>query len=527
MSLRRQLGLANASQFYLDGRLEGGGGADPALRFENRATTYEELFHTAGRAGNLFAESGVGFENRVVLILPDSPLFVAAFFGLMRIGAVPVPVSTRLAPAEYLYILADCRPEAVVITSEHRPMLDGILRQLDDYGLPRPSHVWVTDSDLSSPPYEPLARHLDGAVSLCRVRPTRGDDVALIQYTSGSTGIPKGVVHLHRGLLEVARHIPGRLKLHKGDVCFSAAKLSFGYGLGNSVFFPLSVGACSVLMAGPADPYSVYDTVRRELPTVFFGVPSLYSAILSVPRCATEFDLSSVRLFVSAGERLSAGLFKRWKETFGSEIVEGFGSTECLHVFISSEEGCIKPGSTGTLIEGNEAKLVGDDGRPAAVGEPGELYVKSGANAARYWNRQDETAATMVGPWTRTGDVLYCDEDGYFFFVGRTDDLLKVGGLKVSPAEIEEALLLHEAVAECAVVCPEREDGTNVIVAYVRPREGWEAVSGVKRKLRAHLGGLLASHKLPREIIFVSELPRTFTGKVARYKLRSPAEAPR
>lgn len=520
MSSLDQLNLANAVSYYMDRHLQEGRGDKIAFYYQEEALTYAELYELSGRAANVFDRAGVSYENRVALILPDCTSFVAAFFGLLRLGAVPVPLSPRLAFDDYLYVLADCRPAGAVITQEHLPAWERMREEFERRNLPFPHSVWAADADQSIPPHQSFEASLKSADAECRVRATSADDMALIQYTSGSTGIPKGVVHLHRGLLAVCENIVQRLGVNEEDICFSAAKLSFGYGLGNSVLFPLGRGASSVLFPGLADPYSVYDIIRRHRPTVFFGVPSLYSAILNVPHCGEEFDLSCVRLCVSAGEHLSARLFQRWKSTFGHEIVEGIGATECLHIFICGEAGRVKPGSTGTLIGDNEARLVDEQDVPVGAGDAGRLYVKSKYNAARYWNKQEETLNTMVGRWTRTGDLLYRDAEGHFYYVGREDDVIKIGGMKVSPAEIEECLSGHESVRECAVVGSAAEDGTVTVTAFVCLRDGREPSRNLSRELKDYMRGLISPYKVPRVISFVTELPRTTTGKVARFKLR-------
>jgi benzoate-CoA ligase family protein len=519
----KSLAYANSAQHLLDRHLEAGRGDQPAVHYQEQTFSYSDIFSLAGRAGNLFAEAGLGYENRVVIILPDSPLYLAAFFGAIRIGAVPVPVSTRLSLDDYQYIFADCRPMATVIASGHLPIIETMRKDFEEQALPFPRAVWVVGEGEVPSGFQPFAESLQSVSADCPARPTCRDDMALIQYTSGSTGIPKGVVHLHRGLIEVGRGLVEKLQISESDLCFSAAKLSFGYGLGNSVIFPFSQGASSILYPGLVDPFNVLDILTRLKPTVFFGIPSLYSAILDVPQGEKDFDLSSLRLCVSAGEHLNARLLLRWKDTFGHEIVDGIGSTECLHIFISGEPGSVKAGSTGTPVPGYEVKLLDEQGRAVGPGETGELYVKSDCNASRYWNKYHETKGTMIGQWTRTGDLFY-QENEYFYFVGRSDDVIKVRGSKVTPFEIEECLLSHAAVKECGVIGITNEEGITSVSAYICLHEGWTASQQMKKELKQYVRNLLAPHKCPRRIEFISEVPKTTTGKIARYKLRAGAE---
>lgn len=520
--LFKSLTYANCARHLLDRNVEEGGGARPALLYEGETFSYSDTLGLVGRAGNLFAGAGVSYENRVVIILPDSPSAVAAILGAMRIGAVPVPVSTRLSVDDYEYIFADCRPAAAVVGRQHLPVVEKIRKDFEEESLPFPANVWAVGAETLPPGFMDFEEALRGAPADCPVRPTREDDMALIQYTSGSTGRPKGVVHLHRGVIEVSRGFVERLQLRGDDLCFSVAKLSFGYGFGNSLIFPFSRGACSILYPGIVDPFSVLDILTRLRPTVFFGIPSMYAAMLEVPQGAGGADLSGLRLCVSAGEHLSAQLFHRWQETFGHEVLDGLGSTECLHIFISGEPGRVKPGSTGTPVPGYEVKLVDEQGRAVSPGEVGELYVKSECNAARYWNKQRETKATMLGPWTRTGDLLR-QEGERFYFVGRTDDVIKVRGSKVSPVEIEECLSSHGGVRECGVVGVADREGITSVVAYVCLNEGWEPSARLKKELKEHVRSTISPHKCPRRIEFIPEMPKTTSGKVARYKLRAQA----
>jgi benzoate-CoA ligase family protein len=514
------LEVANAAAFYVDRNVEEGRAERPAVRGSGQALTYGDVLEQSARAAHVFREAGVDYEDRVILLGPDSPAYVVAFWALVRLGAVPVPVSHRLAAADWRYMFADCRASGAVVAAEYADAVREIRAEVG-----WPPAAWVLDSAEAGVPegFESLPERIAEAEPEFPPRPTSIDDMALIQYTSGSTGAPKGVVHLHRGLLALDRCFPRRLGLSEDDVCFSAAPLSFGYGLGNSVLFPFGAGASSVLSAGLADPYSVFDAITRERPTVFFAVPGLYSAMLGVPEAEERFDVSSVRTWVSGGDHVTAALFERWRRRFGAELLNGMGSTECLHIFISGEPGRCRPGATGTPAPGCDIRLLDDEAQPVAVGEVGHLHVRSDANGARYWNKHPETTRTMLGAWTRTGDTMVQDADGVYTFVGRADDLIKIGALKVSPIEIEAHLLEHDEVAECAVVVIPNEDGINTLTAYVRPVAEDADLQGLRRRLRAYARSTLPGHKRPRVMEVVRTLPRTPTGKVSRHKLRAAA----
>jgi benzoate-CoA ligase family protein len=511
---------ANAAAFYLDRHLQEGRAERPALRGDGRLLTYGDLLGESARAAHVFADAGIGYENRVVLLGPDSTDYVTAFWGAIRAGAAPVPVSHRLSLGEWRYVCADCRPVGAVVA----PDFVEVMREIrESVGWPRA--VWVLDPAPDALPagFAALSTCRAAAPATFENRLTSIDDMAVIQYTSGSTGTPKGVVHLHRGLLALDSCFPRRLALGEDDVCYSAAPLSFGYGLGNSVLFPFGAGASSVLRAGLADPYSVFETIRVERPTVFFAVPGLYSAMLGIPDAQDRFDTSSVRLWVSGGDHVTVALFERWRRRFSAEILNGMGSTECLHIFISGEPGRCVPGATGTPVPGCDIRLLDDQERPVGDGQVGNLFVRSDANGARYWNRQDETVRTMLGPWTRTGDTMVRDAAGTYTFIGRIDDVIKIGALKVSPIEIEARILEHDEVAECAVVVIPNEDGVNTLTAFVRPGAADTEARALRRRIRAYLRDSLPMHKCPRVIEVVEELPRTPTGKVSRHRLRQEA----
>jgi benzoate-CoA ligase len=363
---------------------------------------------------------------------------------------------------------------------------------------------------------------LEKASSRLEAAPTSRDDAAFWLYSSGSTGRPKGAVHLHHDMVvcyeTYARQVLG---LGSRDRVFSAAKLFFAYGLGNAGYFPMGAGAESVLSPHRPTPDSVFEILTRHRPTMFFGVPTLYAAMLAVKDAHERWDLSSLRLCVSAGEALPDEIYSRWKERFGVEIIDGIGTTEILHIFLSNRPGAARPGSTGLPVPGYEAIIVDDAGLPVKQGEIGNLRVKGESTMAYYWNKHEKTKDTLHGPWIQTGDKYYQDADGYFWYAGRADDMLKVGGIWVSPVEVENTLIRHPAVLEAAVVGHEDTDRLVKPKAFVVLKEPAGAGSGLAEELKGFVKDKIAPYKYPRWIEFVTELPKTATGKIQRFKLRS------
>jgi benzoate-CoA ligase family protein len=523
---------ANAGWWYLDRHLEDGRAAWTCLKSEEGNLSYGDLADLAGRVANVLIEAGLRIEDRVLLVLPDSPLLVATILGAMRVGAVPVPLSTRLTSVDYAYVAADCRPRVAVVAPEYIGALVASSRNSGYPSVifctssgeppsPGPAHVSGAHSE-DGARVEPLEPLLETASAECPFAPTSRDDMAVIQYTSGSTGTPKGVVHLHRGLLALPGGFGRMLDLTPRDLCFSAVKISVGYGMGNSIFFPLAAGAGSFVHPGTTDPLAVIDVVQKCRPSVFFGVPSLYAALLALAESTIAETFAGVRLCVSAGEFLDSSVRDGWRQRAGLQILDGLGSTECLHIFITSRPRDSGGESAGEVVEGIEARLLDEGEQEVGPGEIGHLWVKSPANAARYWNKHDESMATMHGPWTRTGDELLQDEGGFFHYVGRSDDIIEVGGMKVAPAEVEVALLQHPAVEQCAVVGT-WEEGKSTVIAYVCLADDHEGDPATTRSLHHHARQALAGYKRPRQYIYVDSLPTTSTGTLARFRLRDAA----
>ncbi len=507
----------NAASYFVDRHIAEGRGEKVAIECGNRRVTYRQLFESVNRVGNALKKLGVRIEERVFLLLLDTPEFAASFFGAIKIGAVPVPVNTLLKPSDYEFLLNNSRARVVIVSDSLFPHLQAIaaekLRSLETL-------IVVGNAERAgATSFDTWIR--DCSVSLDPAR-TSKDDPAFWLYSSGSTGRPKACVHLQHDMVVCAeRYAKAILNATEGDRFFSVAKLFFAYGLGNGLYFPLAVGATSILLPDPPKPQSVFDVVERFRPTLFFSVPSNYAKLLAHPPDAGHIpDFSSIRHAVSAGECLPAAIFHRFKERFGVEILDAIGSTEALHMFIANRPGAVKPGSSGTIIPGFEARIMDEHNHPVTPGEMGDLIVKTDAACTCYWNQHEKTKEIMNGHWLRTGDRYYEDGDGYFWYAGRSDDMLKVSGTWVSPIEIENQLLEHPEVQEAAVVGRKDEDGLVKTVACVVLRDGKPGNPEVASELQRFVLERLPVFKRPHRIEFFRELPKTATGKLQRYKLR-------
>ena len=476
--------------------------------------TYGDLQNRVDAVGSALLGMGLGRDDRVAMAMLDTFDFPAVFWGAIKAGVVPICMNTLLTTENYDYVLRDCQARALIVSSE---LLERFAPILDD--LSHLEHVVVAgarDGDHST---------LDGLVAEASDRwapaDTGKDDVAFWLYSSGSTGLPKGVRHRHGSLAQTA-HTYGRsiLGLAEDDVVYSAAKLFFAYGLGNAMTFPLRVGATAVLLDGRPSPDAVMEIMSKHQPTVFFGVPTLYAALLADPANTPQSGSSRLRRCVSAGEALSEVVGSAWEERFGVPILDGIGSTEMLHIFLSNRPGDVRYGSSGTPVPGYDAKIVDDSGEEVGAGELGELLVSGPSSAAGYWNQDDKDARTFEGPWTRTGDKYTRDPDGYYHYGGRSDDMFKVGGNWVSPFEVESTIAEHEAVLEAAVIGSADEAGNLKPKAFVMLTGEGTVGDGLVAELQEHVKSRLEPWKYPRWIEFVDELPRTATGKIQRFRLR-------
>ncbi len=501
----------------LDRNLEGGRGDNVAILCGDERITYRELLQRVNRFGSAL-RARLRREDRVVLMLNDSPAFPTAFLGAIRVGCVPVPVNPLLKWEDHRYFITDSYARAVVVDQEH---YEKAQRALEGHS----EGVEVIVANGSAPGTTPLDELLRSGQDELSPADTHRDDAAFFLYSSGSTGNPKGVVHLQHDVPYTcetyAREV---LKISDRDVTFSTAKLFHAYGLGNNLTFPYWAGATSVLSPGRPAPQALLEAIQRFKPTLFFGVPTLYNAILNFPGART-YDLSSIRLFISAAEALPPEIWRRWKETFGLPILDGIGTTEMMHIFMSNTAEAMKPGSSGKPVPGYEVRILDDDGQPVKRGQAGHLLVRGDSAAAHYWHFHEKSKATMVGDWMRTGDWYRQDADGFYWCEGRSDDMMKVGGLWVSPVEVENTLIEHPAVLEAAVVGVAIE-GLNKIKAYVILREGKAGSAALVEELQQWCKGRLARYEFPQFIEFVPDLPKTITGKIQRFKLRGPQAAP-
>jgi benzoate-CoA ligase family protein len=492
------------------------GRANKAVYIDPRGSwTYGQLAERVDRFGHVLRSLGIRREERILLALLDTIDWPTAFLGAMKAGVIPIPVSTLMTEEDYRFMLADSRAKALVVSEALLPKFANLIGSSSDV-----LHVIVSGENACG--HDRFEDLLASARPEPYTAPTTRDDMCFWLYTSGSTGRPKGAVHVHANLrLTTDLYGIGVLGLEESDVCYSVAKLFFAYGLGNAMTFPMAVGATTVLSPDRPTPDTVAAILRRYPVTVFYAVPTFYAAFLASPAAPKRGDLK-LRCCVSAGEALPPDVGRRWKESYGVDVLDGIGSTEMLHIFLSNYPGDVKYGTTGKPVPGYDIRLLDDDGNVIThKGEMGELQVRGPTSAVMYWNDREKSRDTFLGEWTRSGDKYVQDEEGYYVYCGRRDDMLKVGGIYVSPFEVEGALCTHPDVLEAAVVAWPDEDELIKPKAFVVLKSPDKSCEELARALQEHVRAVLAAYKYPRWIEFRAELPKTATGKIQRFKLRA------
>ena len=493
--------------------LNAGRAGKMALIDDRGSLTYGELADQVQRFAGALASLGLRREERVLLLMHDSTDWVVAFLGALHAGVVPVAVNTLLPAQDYAYMLANSRAQAALVSGALLPTLQAALAAQPN----EVKHLVVSNASEPLPAGAHAFAVLVAASAPAQPADTHGEEPAFWLYSSGSTGAPKGTVHTQASLYWTAElYGKGVLGLREDDRVFSAAKLFFAYGLGNALTFPLSVGASVLLMAERPTPQACFKRFVEQKPTVFYGAPTGYGGMLASPDLPARKDVA-LRLCSSAGEALPQDIGNRWTRHFGVEIIDGIGSTEMLHVFLSNRPGDVRYGTTGKPVPGYDIELRGEDGRPVAVGEIGDLYIRGPSAALMYWNNRAKSRDTFQGGWTKAGDKYSVDADGYYTYAGRNDDMLKVSGIYVSPFEVEATLVQHAAVLEAAVIGAVDAEGLTKTKAFVVLKTGAEATEA---ELQAFVKERLAPFKYPRAIEVLTELPKTATGKIQRFKLR-------
>jgi benzoate-CoA ligase family protein len=497
----------NLAEYFLDARVAEGRGDRVAIVHGDRQWTYRQVQAESNRLANVLRARGVEIEDRVLIALPDCPHFAAAFFATLKLGAVVTMVNPELPPEDYEYYLAYTRARALICDRALLPRLPPAARR------PRTLRALLARG-------EGLEEEMAAAPADFVNEDTSCDDLAIWLFTSGSTGKPKGAVHMHHDFAFNTECYAKRvLGFDEDDVTIAVPKLFFGYATGTNLMFPFAVGARTVLFEEKSTPETLYELIARHRPTVCASVPTMINKMLALPGAAAR-DVSSLRVTISAGEALPEELYRRWKQTFGSEILDGIGSAEMFHIYISNRPGEVRPGTLGRMVPGYEARILDDDGRDVPDGQIGTLWVKGDSAALWYFGAHEKSKEVLRGDWVVSGDKFSRDAEGYFRYAGRGDDLLKVGGIFVAPVEVEGVILEHPGVLECVVVGYEDEDRLVKAKAVVVARAGHERGPALAEAIVAHARARLAHYKVPRRVEFVDELPRSDRGKVLRREVK-------
>lgn len=529
----------NMADYFLYHNVEEGRENKTCLYFEDQTYTYGQTVGWSNRVGNALRELGVEIEDRVLIVLPDCPAFVWTWFGAARIGAVITMVNPFLPAEDYKYYLDYTRTRVAIIPQSlsevfaeaakgarylktvlvagEKPAGASPLPNLQTSQVESGPQIGATESNVTWLSFDEV---INAQSDECTPADTHRDDIAIWLFTSGSTGHPKGAVHLQHDLpfnTEVfAKHTIG---VREDDLTVSVPKLFFGYATGTNLLFPFAVGAATALFSERSTPDKLFEVIERYRPTILTTVPTMINSMLNAPD-ASRRDLSSLRFCYSAGEALPVELYERWKETLDVEIYDGIGSAEMFHIYISNRPGDVKLGSLGKVVEGYKAKIVNAEGIQVPTGEMGTLKIKGDSAALCYWNAHEKSKETFAGDWCTTGDQFHVDDEGYFWYHGRTDDMLKVSGIFVAPGEIENCLLQHQAVLECAVIGAEADDGLTKPKAFVVLRENFNAVEELAGEMKTFVKSRLALYKYPRWIEFVGSLPKNDRGKIDRKRLK-------
>jgi benzoate-CoA ligase len=504
----------NMADYFLYHNLDEGRENKICLYYEDQSWTYAEVASLSNKVGNVLRDLGLRIEDRVLIVLPDCPEFVWTWFGAARIGAVITMVNPLLPAADYEYYLDYTRALVAVV---HESVLPTFVEAMKSA---RYLKAVCVVGDQLPPSFINFRENVDAADADCPRADTRRDDIAIWLFTSGSTGHPKGAVHLQHDLpYNTEVFAKATMGVNENDLTVSVPKLFFGYATGTNLLFPFAVGGATALFSERSTPEKMFEVIKRFRPTILTTVPTMINSMLNL-KDTSPSDLASLRFCYSAGEALPIELYERWTSTFEVDICDGIGSAEMFHIYITNKPGDIKPGSLGRIVEGYEARIVDADGAEVAVGEMGTLKIKGDSAALCYWNAHEKSKDTFAGDWCTTGDQFHVDENGYYWYHGRTDDMLKVSGVFVAPAEIENCLLQHEAVLECAVVGHEFE-GLVKPKGFVVLREGYVASAELGEEIKQFVKTNIAVYKYPRWIEFVDSIPKNDRGKTDRRKLKS------
>ena len=512
----------NASSKFIDENVNNGLGDKVAIYHLEEEITYKRLQENVNKFGNVLKSLGVQSEQRVLMVCNDMPEFISSFFGTVKIGAVPIPVNTTMQSKDYEYFLNNSRARVLVINEEYWLKIQHIKSRL-----PYLKEIIVI-SRSTCKEKDVIDYHviMNSASKILDSEHTTTNDTGFWLYTSGSTGEPKGVVHLQKTMEHSYKAYANNiLNINSNDITFSASKLFFAYGLGNGMYFPLGAGASTIVMPERPTAEKIFETIEKYKPTIFYGVPTLYGSMINlVEQTGRTYDLSCIRICVSAGEALPAEFIRKWKKLFNLDILDGIGSTEASHIFLSNSIGDIRPGSTGKVVPGYKAKIVNELGEPLPHNEIGDLLISGDSIASNYWLLHEENKHKFIGEWFHTGDKYYTDEDGYYWYCGRADDMMKVGGIWVSPIEIENSILGHASVLEVAVI--PQIDKSNLVKpkACIVLKDGIKPSESLSDEIKQYVKTDLAFYKYPRIIEFVDELPKTATGKVQRFRLLESGE---